>query len=76
MPMQLAYVKRLASAFKELFEQSVRRSSGPALMHDHAGQPLDGNTKTDKAYWSLVLLRWNKLEGQCSSSMQILSKTG
>ena len=36
MPMQLAYVKRLASAFKDLFKQSVRRSSGPALMHDHA----------------------------------------
>ena len=55
--MQLAHIKGLVSAFRHLFKQSVRRISGPALMHDHAGQPLDGNTKTDKAYWSLVLLR-------------------
>ena len=35
--MQLVYVEGLVSAFKELFEQLVRRSSDSALMHDHAG---------------------------------------
>ena len=35
--MQLAYIKGLVTAFKDVFEQSVRPSSDPALMHDHAG---------------------------------------
>ena len=43
--MQLGYVEDLVSAFKELFEQLVRHNSGSALIHDHAGQVLDRNTK-------------------------------
>ena len=35
--MQLVYVEGLVSAFKEAFEEFVRRNSGSALMHDHAG---------------------------------------
>ena len=35
--MQLAYVEGWVSVFKEMFEQFVRRNSGSAPMHDHAG---------------------------------------
>ena len=35
--MQLAYVEGFVSVTKEMFERFVRRNSGSALMHVHAG---------------------------------------
>ena len=55
--MQRVYVEGFALAVKEVFDQFVRRNSGSALVHDHAGSSLKGSTKADKAYQSLLILR-------------------